>query len=317
MKIAFMGTPDFAVCCLAKLIEAKHEIGLVITQPDKAKDRGKKVKFTPVKELAVNNNIDVYQPIKIRNDKETISALKSYKPDIIVVVAYGQIIPKGILDLAKFGAINVHASILPELRGASPIQHAIIRGKSVTGVTIMQMSEGLDTGDMLTKAEIKIDNRNYEKLHDALAILGAELLVDTLPKIEKGEVIPKKQDDSKSTYAGLIKKQDGKIDFTKSPVEIVNLIRGFDPWPGAFFKYKDMVVKAWKAEIPSENEIDDTVNFKNKSNGEIVKVDNKGIVVKSGGFPLRITEIQVPGKKRVLVKDYIKGNSLEEGEILK
>lgn len=307
MKIAFMGTPDFAAVCLQKLVESEHDVQLVITQPDKAKNRGKKVQFTPVKEIAVANNIEVMQPERIKNSPETLEALKAINPDIIVVVAYGQIIQKEILDLPKYGCINVHASLLPKLRGASPIQHAILLGEEYTGVTIMQMGEGLDTGDMLTKRTTKVDKKNGEELHDELATLGAELLVDTLVEIEKGTITAEPQDDSISTYAGLITKKDGLIDFTKMPEEIERQIRAFDPWPGAYCAYGDKQVKVWKAEA-LEKETDEPA-------GTCVNVSNDGIDVSCGGNVLRIQELQMPGKKRVEVKAFLLGNKIEKGEV--
>ena len=308
MKVVFMGTPDFAVPVLDAIIKAGHEVGYVITQPDKAKNRGKKVQFTPVKELAVKHNIEVLQPERIKQSPETMELLKAYQPDIAVVVAYGQIIQKELLDLPKYGCINVHASLLPKLRGASPIHHAILQGEDETGVTIMQMAEGLDTGDMLTKVSMPIDGMNCESLHDKLAELGAELLVDTLPMIEAGEVKPEPQDDALSTYAGLISKADGKIDFNKQPEEIERQIRAFDPWPGAFCAYKGETMKLWKAQCIGKSS--DTAN------GTIVAVSDEGIDICCGGKILRATEIQMPGKKRVEVKAFLRGNSVEKGEIL-
>ena len=290
------------------MIESDNEVVLAVTQTDKAKDRGKKVQFTPVKELALQEGIKVLQPAKLKGNEEFFEELKAVEPDLIVVVAYGKIIPKNILDLPKYGCINVHASLLPKLRGASPIQHAIVNGESVTGVTIMQMAEGLDTGDMLTKESIEIGKMNFEELHDALADIGSQLLVKTIPMIENGTVVPEKQDDSLSNYAGMISKQDGRIDFTKEPEVIERLIRGFDPWPGAFCDYKGTVMKLWKAE-PLRGD------FKGNA-GEIIKVDNNSIIVKCGSGALKVTEIQVPGKKRIKVSDYIRGNKIEEGIIL-
>ena len=309
MKVVFMGTPDFAVPVLAEILKAGHEVGYVVTQPDKAKNRGKKVQFTPVKELATAHGIKVLQPEKIKQDGEVLQTLKDYAPDIIVVVAYGQIIQKEILDLPKYGCVNVHASLLPKLRGASPIQHAILQGETETGVTIMQMDVGLDTGDMISKASLVIGNRNCQQLHDDLAQLGAKLLVDTLPSIEAGEVSPEKQDDSLSSYAGMISKQDGKIDFQKSPVEIQRQIRAFDPWPGAFCSYGDVVMKVWNAEPFGKTS--------SEGPGTVICVSDSGIDVACGdGQVLRVTEIQMPGKKRVAVKDYLRGNKIETGCIL-
>ncbi|MCQ2551039.1 MAG: methionyl-tRNA formyltransferase [Clostridia bacterium] len=308
MKIVFMGTPDFAAISLEKLISRGHEVGLVITQPDKAKDRGKKVKFSPVKEVALEHNIPVLQPEKVKNNQQFFDVLKEYNPDIIVVAAYGKIIPKEILELPRYGCINVHASLLPRLRGASPIQHAIVDGEKVTGVTIMQMGQGLDTGDMLTKTEVEIGDMNYEELHDVLSVKGADLLVETLSLIEQGKVKPEKQDDSLSTYAPMIYKQDGKIDFGKSPEEIERLVRGFDPWPGAFCNYGDMTLKIWHCSKVMEET--------KEENGTILDVSDRGILISCGGKKLLADEIQVPGKKRVMVKDYIRGNSLERGKVL-
>lgn len=308
MKVVFMGTPDFAVPVLDAIIKAGHEVGYVVTQPDKAKNRGKKVLFTPVKELAVAHDIQVLQPEKIKQSPETMELLKAYEPDIAVVVAYGQIIQKELLDLPKYGCVNVHASLLPKLRGASPIHHAILQGEEETGVTIMQMAEGLDTGDMLTKVSLPIDGMNCEALHDKLAEMGAELLVETLPMIEAGNVTPEPQDDALSSYAGLISKKDGIIDFTKTPEKIERQIRAFDPWPGAYCAYKGETMKLWKAE--ALDKASDALP------GTIVKVSNEGIDICCGGRLLRATEIQMPGKKRVEVKAFLLGNNIEEGIVL-
>lgn len=309
MKTVFMGTPDFAVDVLDAMVKAGHEVGYVITQPDKARDRGKKIQFTPVKEKAMEYGLEVLQPEKVRGNDELLAQLEEYAPDIIVVVAYGQILPKSVLDLPRLGCVNVHASLLPKLRGASPIQNAIVTGETVTGVTIMQMGEGLDTGDMLTKVEVEIGRMNGQQLHDALAKAGAQLLVDTLPKLDAGEITAVPQDDSLSTYAGLIRKQDGKIDFSKSPVEIERLIRGFDPWPGAFCDYNGVVMKLWAA-CPTDKATD-------KENGTVLHAGDDGMEIACGGQILRVTEIQVPGKKRVAVKDYLRGNAIEEGTVLR
>lgn len=309
MKTVFMGTPDFAVTVLEGILKTEHEVGLVVTQPDKAKNRGKKVQFTPVKELAVQHEITVLQPERVRGNEEFLRQLKEYAPDIIVVVAYGQILPKEILELPKYGCVNVHASLLPHLRGAAPIQRSIIEGDEETGVTIMQMAEGLDTGDMLLKDSLKIGSMNYSELHDALADMGAELIVKVLDMAQKGELKPEPQDDSLASYAKMIFKQDGKIDFTKEPSEVERLIRGFDPWPGAFCDCGDIVMKLWKAEPCSE----DT----GKPAGTVVSVSEAGIRIACGSGSLLVSEIQVPGKKRVKVSEYLKGNRIEEGTVLK
>ncbi len=309
MKIAFMGTPEFAVTVLEGLLNTKHEVGLVATQPDKAKNRGKKIQYTPVKEKALEHNIKVLQPEKVRGNEEFLEELKDYRPDIIVVAAYGQILPKEVLELPKYGCVNVHASLLPRLRGAAPIQRAIIEGDEETGVTIMQMSEGLDTGDMLAKESIKIGTMNYSMLHDALAEIGARLMVHTLDLIEEGKISPEPQDDSKSSYAKMVFKQEGKIDFTRQPEAVERLIRGFDPWPGAFCEYEDMVMKLWKAQPLCENT--------GKEPGTIIEVSVRGIKIACGDGTLLVSEIQIPGKKRVAVSEYLKGNQIKEGIILK
>lgn len=305
MKIVFMGTPEFAAESLKALYESEHIVELVITQPDRAKNRGKKVQFTPVKEVAVEHETEVMQPEKIRNNEEIMEALTAINPDIIVVAAYGQILPEEILNLPKYGCINVHASLLPRLRGASPIQQAIVLGEEKTGVTIMQMAKGLDTGDMLTKSEIEIGGLNGSQLHDALAEMGGVLLVETLKLIEEGKIVPEPQDDELATYAGLISKKDGKIDFSKSPVEIERLIRGFDPWPGAFCNLEEDVIKFWKA-IPTDKTTA-------KEDGTVLAADKDGIEVACGGKVLVVTEIQAPGKKRMAVGDYLRGHAIEEG----
>ena len=309
MKIAFMGTPEFAVTVLEGLLNTKHEVGLVATQPDKAKNRGKKIQYTPVKEKALEHNIKVLQPEKVRGNEEFLEELKDYRPDIIVVAAYGQILPKEVLELPKYGCVNVHASLLPRLRGAAPIQRAIIEGDEETGVTIMQMSEGLDTGDMLAKESIKIGTMNYSMLHDALAEIGARLMVHTLDLIEEGKISPEPQDDGKSSYAKMVFKQEGKIDFTRQPEAVERLIRGFDPWPGAFCEYEDMVMKLWKAQPLCENT--------GKEPGTIIEVSARGIKIACGDGALLVSEIQIPGKKRVAVPEYLKGNQIKEGIILK
>lgn len=304
-----MGTPEFAVTVLEGLLNTKHEVGLVATQPDKAKNRGKKIQYTPVKEKALEHNIKVLQPEKVRGNEEFLEELKDYRPDIIVVAAYGQILPKEVLELPKYGCVNVHASLLPRLRGAAPIQRAIIEGDEETGVTIMQMSEGLDTGDMLAKESIKIGTMNYSMLHDALAEIGARLMVHTLDLIEEGKISPEPQDDSKSSYAEMVFKQEGKIDFTRQPEAVERLIRGFDPWPGAFCEYEDMVMKLWKAQPLCENT--------GKEPGTIIEVSAQGIKIACGDGALLVSEIQIPGKKRVAVSEYLKGNQIKEGIILK
>ena len=312
MKTVFFGTPEFSVSVLSALIESEHDVCAVVSQPDKAKNRGKKLMPTPVKEKAVEHGITVLQPEKVRGNDEFLAELASYEPDIIVVVAYGQILPKEVLELPKYGCINVHASLLPHLRGAAPIQRSILEGDKETGVTIMQMAEGLDTGDMLIKEALPIGKMNYSELHDALAALGAKLIVKALCGIEKGEIVPEAQDDSLATYAHMIFKQDGKIDFSKPAEEIERLIRGLDPWPGAFCDYGDVTMKFWKADVCGSEDCGEKA-----LPGTVLSADKNGIKIACGAGELLVTEIQVPGKKRTLVSEYLKGNKIEVGTLLK
>ncbi len=308
MKIVFMGTPDFSVPVLEALLAAGHEIGYVVTQPDKARDRGKKIQYPPVKEAALAHGLRVLQPERIKNNTALFDTLRAWAPEVIIVVAYGQILPKEILDLPARGCLNVHASLLPRLRGASPIQQAIVSGETVTGVTIMQMDEGLDTGDMLSRTEVEIGDKNASRLHDALAEAGAKLLTETLNGLAAGKIRPIPQDDSKATYAGLIRKQDGKVDFSKSPVQIERLIRGFDPWPGAFCQLGEKTIRLWAAR-PLAGKSDAPA-------GTVLAANEEGLQVSCGGGILLITELQAPGKKRMRAGDYLRGNSICPGTLL-
>lgn len=307
-----MGTPDFAAVILKGLIDAGHDIPLCVTQPDKQKGRGKKVQFSPVKEVAAEHGIKVIQPERVRGDKGFLSEIREAEADISVVAAYGQILPTEVLEAPKFGSVNVHASLLPELRGASPIQHAILLGKKETGVTIMKMGPGLDTGDMISKAAVQVGDSNFSELHDKLAEAGSKLLIETLKSIEEGNAVLEKQDDSLSSYAPMIGKQDGHIDFACDPSEIVNKIRAFDPWPGAFavFGDADETIKFWRAEA------EDTPTPISET-GTITSVDSDSFSVGCGGKTLRVTEIQVPGKRRMAVSDYLRGNSLKKGQLFR
>ncbi|WP_027307415.1 methionyl-tRNA formyltransferase [Caloramator sp. ALD01] len=309
MKVVFMGTPDFAVPTLKKLIE-KHEVIAVFTQPDKPKGRGQKVQYSPVKEVALEHNIPVYQPSKIRKEVEYIEELKNLNPDVCVVVAYGQILPKEVLDIPKYGCINVHASLLPELRGAAPINWSIINGNRITGVTTMMMDVGLDTGDMLLKREVEIlDTDTAGSLHDKLMIVGAELLIETLEKIEKGEVTPEKQDDSKATYAPMMDKELGHINWDKNARDVFNLIRGVTPWPSAYFYYDDIMIKVWRCELIEGG--------KNDVAGKIVDVSKDGVKITCREGIIVLKEIQKQGSKRMDIATFLNGNSLEVGKLLK
>ncbi len=312
MRIVFMGTPDFASTVLEGLIHKGHEVVLVVTQPDKQKGRGKHIQYSPVKEVALSHEIPVSQPLRVKEDREFIEEVKALKPDISVVAAFGQILPEELLDAPRFGSVNVHASLLPKLRGASPIQHAILQGMEETGVTIMQMGPGLDTGDMISKVTVPIGDMNFSQLHDKLAEEGTRLLLDTLEDIEAGTAVRTPQNDEGSSYAPMISKQDGHLDFTRSPQELINKMRAFDPWPGAFAIYneKGEAMKFWRGEA-----LDKTTDP--AECGRIIEVDNKSFTVACGGKALKVTEIQVPGKKRVDTEDYLRGNTLEKGLLFK
>lgn len=308
MKIVFMGTPDFAVPTLKKLVE-NHKVAAVFTQPDRPKGRGQKMQYSPVKEAALEANIPVYQPVKLKCDIDSIDIIKDINPDVIVVVAFGQILPRSVLDIPCLGCINVHASLLPELRGAAPINWAIIHGYNKTGVTTMLMNDGIDTGDMLLKSEININNNDtYEELHDNLMNIGADLLIETLKGIEKGNIVRKKQQDEKSSYAPMLKKELGHINWDKNSIEIYNLIRGITPWPGAHTFYKGSMIKIWKAENKSQN-----IYLKP---GEIINLSKEGIEVACSKGSILIKELQEFGSKRMDTIAYLNGHNIEKGIIL-
>ena len=308
MKVIFMGTPDFSVGTLEALIEDGHEVVLAVTQPDKPKGRGKEMQFTPVKECAIKNNIPVYQPIRIR-DEECIEKLRTYEADIMVVVAFGQILPKSILEMCPYGCVNVHASLLPKYRGAAPIQWAIIDGETVTGVTTMQMDEGLDTGDMLLKTEISISEKETGgSLHDKLAEAGAKLCVETLKELEAGTVTPIPQGETTTSYAKMLDKKLGNIDWTQSANQIERLIRGLTPWPSAYTNWEDKVMKIWDAEV--------TGGKTDETPGTIVTVEKDAFYVQCKDSLLKVCELQIPGKKRMDAGAFLRGYSIKEGEIL-
>ena len=310
MKVIFMGTPDFSVGPLEALIEAGHEVALVVTQPDKPKGRGGKMQYTPVKEVAVAHNIPVYQPKRIR-EPECIEELRKYNADIMVVIAFGQILPKEILEMTPYGCVNVHASLLPSYRGAAPIQWAVINGEKVSGVTTMQMNEGLDTGDMLLKVEIPLDEKETGgSLHDKLAEAGARLCVETLDALKAGTVTPEKQGDSPTAYAKMLDKHMGKIDWKMSAKEIERLIRGLNPWPSAYTRWNenDKGMKIWEAEV-AEGQTD-------KAAGTVVEVAKDGFFVQTGDGLLKITALQIPGKKRMDAAAFLRGYQMETGTVL-
>ncbi|MCQ2544920.1 MAG: methionyl-tRNA formyltransferase [Clostridia bacterium] len=317
MKLIYMGTPDFAVPALQALYDAGHEIKYVVTQPDTVRDRGKKVKFPPVKERAVELGIPVLQPEKLKYNEEFLETIRAAEVDAIIVAAYGKIITRRILDTPKYGCLNIHGSLLPRFRGAAPIQAAIAAGDEETGITIMQMAKGLDTGDMLAKAATPIEDKTGEQLHDELAEMGAKLICETLTKLEAGEITPEKQDDSLSTYAPMISKEDGHVDFTLNAKEIERKIRAFNPWPGSFASLGDKTYKFWKAEVLATDEAAGESSGEKPVPGTVLAAGNQGLEIATGLGILRVTELQAPGRKRVSAADYFRGNSIEIGSVLR
>lgn len=305
MKIIFMGTPDFSVGTLEALVDAGHDVVLAVTQPDKPKGRGKEMQFTPVKECALAHDIPVYQPRKIR-EPECIEELKKYQADVCVVVAFGQILPKEILEMTPYGCINVHASLLPKYRGAAPIQWAVINGEKVSGVTTMQMDEGLDTGDMLEKVEVVLDEKETGgSLFDKLSAEGAALCVHTLAELEKGTITPEEQGESITEYAKMLNKKSGEIDWTKTAVEIERLIRGLNPWPSAYTYLNGKTLKIWAAAVKNETS--------DKEPGELTEVTKHSVGVQTGDGILMLEEVQLEGKKRMSADAFLRGNALSEG----
>ena len=309
MRVIFMGTPDFSVGTLEVLIAAGHEVCLAVTQPDKPKGRGGRMQYTPVKEKALFYNIPVYQPKRVR-DPECVEELRKYKADVMVVVAFGQILPKEILEMTPYGCINVHASLLPKYRGAAPIQWAIIEGEKVTGVTTMQMDEGLDTGDMILKTEVPVTaDETGESLHDKLAAAGAALCVETLKALEDGTAVREKQGDSPTAYAKMLTKELGNIDWAEPAVKIERLVRGLNSWPSAYTHWNGKVMKIWRAAVGAAETAD-------VQPGTVVSVEKESFAVQTGDGVLRVLEVQMPGKKRMDAGAFLRGNTMEPGELL-
>ena len=308
MNILFMGTPDFAVPCLEILLKSEHTVCGVVTQPDKPSGRGHKLQPPPVKRLALEYDIEVFQPETLK-DYAFDENLKSLKPDLIVVVAYGKILPEYILNYPKYGCINMHASLLPKYRGAGPIQWSVVNGEEKTGVTSMLMEKGLDTGDMLLKAETEIgEYETASELHDRLMVMGAKLLVETIEKLENGEIIPEKQNDDDSCYAPMISKETAKIDWSRSARVVSKLVCGMNSWPVAHTLYKGEILKIYRGVVGEK---------KNGKTGQILKADEHGIEIVCGdGLTFNATEIQLPGSKPMMVKDYLNGHTVEIGEVL-
>ncbi|MBE5885771.1 MAG: methionyl-tRNA formyltransferase [Lachnospiraceae bacterium] len=309
MKVVYMGTPDFAVGALESIIKAGHEVVLVVTQPDKPKGRGKEMQMTPVKQCALAHDIPVFQPVKIK-EKDAVDYLKTFEADIFVVAAFGQILSSEILHMPKYGCVNIHASLLPMYRGAAPIQAVIINKEKETGVTIMQMDEGLDTGDMLMKEVIPIEaDETGESLHDKLSELGANMIVKALAAIEDGSITATPQGDGKTCYASMLKKEMGCIDWNKSADDIEHLVRGLYPWPGTYTFLNGKMMKLCKVAL-SEVPVDGKP-------GEICLVTKDCLAVNTGEGTLEIRELQPEGKKRMTVHDFLLGNRLEKGMYFK
>lgn len=315
MKVIFMGTPEFSVGTLEALIEAGHEVVLAVTQPDKPKGRGGKMQYPPVKETALKYDIPVYQPKKIR-EEACIEELRKYQADIMVVIAFGQILPQAILDMTPYGCVNVHASLLPKYRGAAPIQWAVINGEKVSGVTTMQMDAGLDTGDMLLKTEVVLDEKETGgSLHDKLAEAGARLCVETLKGLEAHAITPEKQGESPTEYARMLDKSLGKIDWTRPAEEIERLIRGLNPWPSAYTDWTGKTMKIWEAQVINQEEARAAQQEAAKP-GTVVKVEKDGFLVRTGKDLLKVCALQIPGKKRMDAGAFLRGYQVEAGEKL-
>lgn len=298
-----MGTPQFSVMPLNSLVDAGHEILLVVTQPDKINNRGNKIVFTPVKQRAMELNIVTIQPEKIRENIEFFNQVKEMAPDFIIVSAYGKILPKEILNIPQYGCLNIHASLLPKYRGAAPIQWSIINGDEFTGVSIMKMAEGLDTGPVYSMEKTIIDSKNVVELFDELSKIGSKLLVDTIRRISEDNILPIAQNADEATYAPMIHKEDGHLDLSKSPIELVRLIRGINPWVKTFVIYRNEKL------IISETIALDEENF--KPAGCITGISKEGIKVSCGGSTLLITRLQFPGKREMKISEYLVGNSFD------
>ncbi len=315
MKVVFMGTPDFAVDALQAIIEAGHEVTAVVTQPDKPKGRGKEMQATPVKACALEHHIPVFQPVKVK-EPEAVETLRSYEADIFVVVAFGQILSEEILQMPKYGCVNIHASLLPKYRGAGPIQWAIINGEKETGITIQQMDKGVDTGDILFQSVVPIDAKETgESLFEKLAKAGAALIVEALPKIEAGEVTPRKQDETQASHAKMLQKSMSRINWNRKATELDCLIRGMISWPGASSGYHGKTLKIWQQEPVAKDRLPEKV-LTGTEPGTVIAVEKDAIYVQTGEGALKLTEVQLEGKKRMAVKDFLLGYPVQPGEVL-
>lgn len=310
MKIVFMGTPDFAVPTLEALYQSRHEVAAVVTQPDKPKGRGKAMAMPPVKEKALEYGIPVYQPVRVRKDEAFFEELTKIQPDVIVVIAFGQILPERILNLPKYGCINIHASLLPKYRGAAPIQWAVINGDEVSGVTTMQMDVGLDTGDILDTVEVRLDPKETGgSLFDRLRLAGGKLILSTLEKAEAGILHPVKQDEAEATHVTMLDKSMGQIDWSMDAAVIERLIRGLNPWPSAYTKFEGKTLKIWSADV----EEDAAGRSSPETFGQVVRVGKDAFSVQTGKGLLTIRELQLEGKKRMDTAAFLRGYPVETG----
>ena len=307
LNIIYMGTPDFAVPPLKALADAGYNVSLVVSQPDKAKGRGKKLQNTPVKEAALSEGLNISQPEKIKSNEEFLEKLRSISPDIIIVAAYGKILPKELLDIPSLGCVNIHASLLPRFRGAAPIQKAILEGDKKTGITLMYMGEGLDTGDMIAKSETDIGHKTADELHEELSEMGAKLLIEYLPLIASGDISPERQNDELSCYAPMISKNDGLIDFSGDAEFIERQVRAMDSWPAAFTYMNGQQMKIKNAVVGDDVDEDP---------GTIVEADKNGIVIACGKGSIVVKSLQMPGKRTMTADEYLRGNSIEKGTVL-
>lgn len=321
MRIVFMGTPDFSVPALKALVEAGHQVIAVVTQPDKPKGRGKEVQMTPVKIQAMEYGIPVYQPAKVR-EASFVEVLKGLEADVYVVIAFGQILPKAVLELPKYGCINIHASLLPKYRGAAPIQWCVIDGEGETGITTMMMDVGLDTGDMLEKAVIPIEEKETGgSLHDKLSMAGGDLILSTLKKLEEGTLVRTPQTDEGTCYAKMLTKSLGDIDWNQGAVSIERLIRGLNPWPSAYTMWNGKTIKIWAADVIAGREAADFLSESGvpaetgTAPGTVVCSDKRGLVVSTGGGLLSIRELQMEGKKRMDTPAFLRGYPIPAGDV--
>ena len=320
MNIVFMGTPDFAVPALEKLLAEGYSVKLVVTQPDKPQGRKKILTPTPVKEAALKHGIPVFQPRRLR-DEESVAELAKWEPDLIVTAAFGQILPKAVLDMPKYGCVNIHGSLLPKYRGGAPIQRSIINGEKVTGVTLMYMAEGLDTGDMISKVEVPItDEDTSGTMFDKLSEAGSDLLLREMPNLISGKVTAIPQNDEEATYAKNLTREDEKIDWARSAREIYDQIRGLVPYSGAFTLWDEQVFKVWSAVNPLAlpDEYKNASSGQNKAEaGTVLSLSKLGIEVKTSDGSLWLREVQPAGKKVMQASDFARGGSLKAGTVLK